>query len=438
MLLHERYELGERIAEGAHGTTLLAHDRRTGEDVIVRRVALAEVGDWTSLEEVEREAKILRALDHPAIPRFVDAFEGEHEGKPAFFVVAQRVEGETLAQRIDRGARWSSQQARAVLTALLETLVYLHELSPRVIHCDIKPDNIVFRAEGAPVLVGFGSVQDPAGSGVSALIGTPGYMAPEQALGRVDPRSDLYSLAATMVHALTHRPPLSADGGDPPSGTVADRVQALAGIDQALSRVLERMLDPDPGQRFSSARAVLAALEDPRRVEPAPPRPSLVLLDASAQALVVPAAPRPLTPAVKRHLDLVRALQTMNRRSLVTLSALAGVAAIVGAMARVMWLVPVLLFGVMVSFVTWPIRARNAARDLYAHGHVTRGQILESRPSGPTSVVIYRFDVGEHAFRGEMATSESATVHSVIVVFYDPNDPRRHTALLEREIRALS
>ena len=198
------------------------------------------------------------------------------------------------------------------------------------------------------------------------------------------------------------------------------------------------MLDPEPGQRFSSARAVLTALEDPRRAEPAPPRPSLVLHAGSDQALVVPAAPRRVTPAVARRLDLVRALQTMNRRSLATLCGLAGAAAIVGAMARVMWLVPVLLVAVMVSFIAWPVRARNAARALYARGQVTRAEVLRTRDDGPQSVVAYRFEVGARAYAGELTTNEPATPHAVVVVFYDPDDPRRHTALLEREIRALT
>jgi hypothetical protein len=438
MLLRERYELGEPIAEGTFDITLQATDRHSDETVAVKRVCLSDLGDWASLEALEREARLLRGLDHPGVPSFIEAFEGEHEGKPAFYFVAKHVEGETLAERIARGARWTNQQAHDLVTAVLEILTALHELSPRVIHRDIKPDNVVIRSDGSVVLVGFGAVQDPSGASPT-IVGTPGYMPPEQAVGVADPRSDLYALAATMVHAVTHRPPAEvvAEGARSQVG-VGARVRALAGIDENLSRVLERMLEPVPDQRFSSARAVLAALADPHGAEPAPPRPSLVLHEASEQALAIAAAPRPLTRAVRARLDFVRALQTMNRRSLVTLCSVAGAFAIIGAMARVMWVVPLALGFIMVSFFTWPLRARNSARRLYASGDVARGEVFETRENGAFSTVAYRYEVGDNAYRGELATSETATPHAVVVVFHDRDDPRHHTALLERELRALT
>jgi hypothetical protein len=433
MLLRERYELGEALAEGSFGTSLRAFDRETGEAVVVRRVELAELGDWAALEALEREARLLRALEHPGVPSFVDAFEAEHQGKPAFYFVARHVEGESLAERIDRGARWTHEQARGVFEAVLRILDDLHDLSPRVIHRDINPDNVVIRPDGSPVLVGFGSVQDPAGVGPN-VVGTPEYMAPEQAAGVADARSDLYALAATMVHALTHRAPAL---GEEQRAGLGDRIRTHAGIDADFTRILERMLDPEPTQRFSSASAVLAALADPARAEPAPPRPSLVLHGASERGLAIAAAPRPVTRAVQARLDFVRALQTMNRRGLVVVCSTAGAAAIVAAMARVMWLVPLMLGAVMVSFFVWPLRARNAARALYARGDVVRGEVLDTMKNGAFSVVAYRYEVDGRVHHGELATSEAVTPHGFVVVFHDRDDPRHHTALLERELHAL-
>lgn len=440
MRVHDRYDLGAPIGSGSFGTTLAAVDTRSGEPVVIKRLPIENLPDWKALEHFEREANVLRAIAHRGVPRFIDAFEAEHEGKPAFFIVAERIDGETLAEKIERGARWSTQQARTLFVTLLETLDHLHGLSPRVIHRDIKPGNIVVRDDGVPVLVDFGAVRDAASTepgGGPTIVGTAGYMPPEQAMGMADPRSDLYALAATMLHVLTHRHP-----SDLPRDGLRLRVRDLAGIDEHFTRILERMLEPEPDQRFASARAVLEALEDPSRVDPPPPRPSLVLHESSEKALAIPAAPRPLTPAVLARLDFTRAAQTIDRRKLIGFSSGMAMLVVVSAMARMIWLIPLAMIFMTLGFFVFPLRGRELSRTLYRGGEVARARIVDARQHGGSLHVRYRFEVDGTSHSGMLSTNDALVTGSfgpqaAIVVFYDANEPARHFAMLESEVRAL-
>src|SRR5262249_13143492 len=144
----------------------------------------------------EREVRVLRALRHPGIPRLLDTFEdppGTHG------IVMEKAPGATL-KAIATKARFSDDELRDVMRRLLAILDYLHGREPPVIHRDVQPANTVRGAGGGLMLVDFGGVLEALREeGGSTVVGTFGYMAPEQLHGAATPRTDLYGLGATIV-----------------------------------------------------------------------------------------------------------------------------------------------------------------------------------------------------------------------------------------------
>ena len=213
-LLQERYEKGELLGEGGQGRTYAGYDHLRESRVAIKEMSLDVVENWKAIELFERESQTLQALDHPAIPSYVDAFHvDEGDGVVCFYLVQQYVDGESLQERIDRGQPVDTEEALALIHEVLDILDYLHGMHPPVIHRDIKPSNLMIDEEGSVALVDFGAVQVVGPHTVmgSTIVGTTGYVAPEQLAGRTVPASDLYALGATVVHVMTHRHPSSLD-----------------------------------------------------------------------------------------------------------------------------------------------------------------------------------------------------------------------------------
>ena len=213
-LLRGRYEKGQLLGEGGQGKTFAGYDRRDERRVAIKEMSLDLVENWKAIELFERESQTLQALEHEAIPSYVDAFHiGDGDGAVRFYLVQQYVEGESLQDRIDRGQPIGSEQALELVEEVLDILEYLHGLHPPVIHRDIKPSNLMIGDDGSVALVDFGAVQVVGPHSVmgSTIVGTTGYVAPEQLAGRTVPASDLYALGAAVVHLMTHRHPSSLE-----------------------------------------------------------------------------------------------------------------------------------------------------------------------------------------------------------------------------------
>lgn len=252
--LDGRFELGEPLAPGPHAPRR-AVDRQTGEACVVRELTLGRISDWKQLELFERETQALRQLDHDGIPRFVASTRSEEDDEPRYYLVQSYVEGTPLSERI---GRLTPDEIVEVLTGLLEILAYLQSFSPPVLHRDITPDKILIRPDGTVALVDFGAVQVElhGTTGGSTMVGTSGYMAPEQLMGRAVPGSEIFAVGATFVHTLVGVSP----------GELATRRMKLQWRDRARSNpdrlldVIDRMIEPDPNERFENAREVLRAL----------------------------------------------------------------------------------------------------------------------------------------------------------------------------------
>jgi serine/threonine-protein kinase len=207
-LLNDRYEFLALLGEGGSGTVYEVRNR-----ALDRREALKVLSNaFLDLETSERfahEAKVAASLDHPHIVK-IHAF-GREEGIHWFSM--QLVDGPALSDLLDAGLRFDGTRFARLAVPILEALAFSH--SRGIIHRDIKPANILFSLEGRPFLTDFGvakSEESVLQTRTGQLLGTPAYVAPEQALGEaVDPRADQYALAITFYKALTGRLPFSAD-----------------------------------------------------------------------------------------------------------------------------------------------------------------------------------------------------------------------------------
>ncbi len=269
-VLAERYEVQRQLGKQTGHQTLLARDIQTQELVVIKQLLLGSDFEWQDLKLFEREAETLKALSHPAIPRYLDYLEIEEPDSKSFALVQTYVEGKTLEEHLRAGRTFSESEVKELAKSLLEILIYLHEQDPPVIHRDIKPSNILLHSRsghsvGQVYLVDFGSVQNQAAKfgGTITVVGTYGYMAPEQFGGRSVPASDLYGLGATLIYLVTGLHPTELSQQDLKI-LFADRAGHL---NPNLIDWLEQMTEPSLSKRLSSAKEALRSLKNPRSLD---------------------------------------------------------------------------------------------------------------------------------------------------------------------------
>ena len=248
-----RYVIVGSLGAGSQGETLEAVDKREGRPVAIKRFTLRSAKSWKDVELAEREATVLASLSHPSLPRYVEHFEENG----ALYLVMEKVEGESLAARRRRKAPFTHEQVLRFLRDAAVSLAYLHGHAPPIVHRDIKPGNVILRPDGSYCLVDFGSVRDSLKpEGGSTVVGTFGFMAPEQFQGRAAPISDVYAVGATALSLLSGREPEDL----PHKGLAIDVEGALRGqVDRRLIAALLRMLEPDPDRRATSVDSALRA-----------------------------------------------------------------------------------------------------------------------------------------------------------------------------------
>ena len=243
-----RYRVVKSIGGGGMKLVYLAEDMRLAD----RRCALAEMVDSFTSPEMQqqavaafnREADMLARLANEHIPRIFDRFSDANH----HFLVMEYIDGETLDDELRRaGGKLAPKRVIEIATQILDTLEYLHNLDPPVIYRDLKPSNVMLTAEGQAKLIDFGIARHFAPLSNATMIGTQGYAPPEQYRGRVETRSDLYALGATMHQALSGRDPAAeAPFSFPPLRKLCpDLDPTLAAVvDQALAYdVVNRMRD---------------------------------------------------------------------------------------------------------------------------------------------------------------------------------------------------
>src|SRR2546428_8948467 len=243
------------LAQSPHGRTYRAQGP-TGL-VALKELVFALVPTAQQLDAFEREAKLLGSISHPQVPRMIESFR-EGDGPSLRLYLAQElVEGEPLSDRLRAGAI-DEAEARAIARQLLQILGYLHEHG--IVHRDVKPAHVLSRRDGTLALVDFGAAPAPEGGTHGAtLVGTFGYMPPEQLGGTVDATADLYALGATLVHLVGRKAPEDILGPD-----LELRLDHL-NVSPGFRAFLARMTARKRASRPASAVEALLALDAPAR-----------------------------------------------------------------------------------------------------------------------------------------------------------------------------
>jgi Tol biopolymer transport system component len=258
------------------GVVYRAKDARLNRDVAIKVLASHLTGDDTALVRFEREAQALAALSHPGIVAIYDVGHHEHSA----FVVMEFLEGETLRSRLSAGPP-GTRKAIDYAVQIAYALAAAHERG--IVHRDLKPENVFLCPDGRVKILDFGIVQlasasaaasaetvvaaaTPRATAPNMMVGTVGYMAPEQARGHlVDARADIFSLGAVLYEMVTGRRAFDAETPVDVLAAVLHREPPEINIDlrvpPALDRIIRRCLEKRPEERFQSARDLAFALE---------------------------------------------------------------------------------------------------------------------------------------------------------------------------------
>lgn len=259
-LIRERYTIQNKLGQGGSSITYVAIDKETNERVAIKALSLTGLDDWKKIELFEREAKILQQLNHPAIPSYLDYFKIDTKDDIYFYIVQQLAPGQSLADLISKGWQPDEDTIKNIARQILEILVYLQQLTPPVIHRDIKPQNVIFQPDtGKLFLVDFGAVQDAYHHTKigSTVVGTYGYMAPEQYRGGAVLATDLYSLGCTLLFLLTGESPAEL-----PQKKLKIDFRKSVRIQRDFAEWIDKLIEPNINSRFPNAEAALLVLQD--------------------------------------------------------------------------------------------------------------------------------------------------------------------------------
>ena len=260
------YRICERLGKGGMAEVYKALDLNLDREVAIKFLRTDPENFEKSRKRFELEAKALARLDHPNIVRVLDF--GEYEGRP--YLVMDYIPGGTLKQRLDKPMPW--KEACAFLIPIAEALQYAHD--HKIIHRDVKPSNILIKADGTPMLSDFGiakmlEMDDTLDlTGTSTGIGTPHYMAPEQIKGlNYDNRIDIYALGVVLFEIITGKTPFEAST---PLSVIAKHIQEPpprasdydTNLPIVFDKIFQKVLAKSPDKRYSNMKEFIIVLDN--------------------------------------------------------------------------------------------------------------------------------------------------------------------------------
>lgn len=257
-LLHKRYRIVEILGQGGMGSVYRAVDENLGVDVAVKE-NLFTTDEYA--RQFRLEAVILANLRHPNLPRVTDHFVIGDQGQ---YLVMDYIEGEDLRQRMERQGNITEDEAILLGAAMCDALAYLHTRKPPILHRDLKPGNVKITPDGHIFLVDFGLAKVLHGSqatttGARAM--TPGYSPPEQyGTARTDPRTDIYSLGATLYAALSGIIPEDGLARAMDNTQLTPLRKRNGKVSRRLASAIEKAMGVDPSDRFQNAEDFKNAL----------------------------------------------------------------------------------------------------------------------------------------------------------------------------------
>ncbi len=260
-VLDGKYEIWKEVGRGGMSIVYLARDNRLNKQWAVKEIKNdGSKSTQTLLKGLEREANILKNVDHPVLPRIVDIINQEG----TIYVVMDFIEGTTISDRLKKEGAQPQELVIEWGLQLASALDYLHNMNPPVIYRDMKPSNVMIKPEGGVKLIDFGTAKEYIieNNADTTALGTRGYAAPEQfgdSQGRgiynTDARTDIYNLGATLYHIVTGMNPC-----EPPY-----EIKPIREWNPALSSGLEKILlkctQADPNDRYQNCKELMYALE---------------------------------------------------------------------------------------------------------------------------------------------------------------------------------
>lgn len=255
-----QYQVLRTLGQGGMGTTYLAWNQaeatlKEKPQLLVLKEMNADMAKIAKAQELfEREARVLKTVNHPGIPKYYDFFV--EAGKK--YLAMELIHGQNLEKRVMNLGPVTPQQAIAWMIQTCDVLDYIHSQNPPLIHRDIKPANLMARSSDNQVVVlDFGAVKE-IGTTLGTRIGAEGYCAPEQEQGQPLTQSDLYAIGPTLIFLLT---------GETPFKFYRKRgrgyrfgIEDVPTITTQLRAVIERVTEPVPGDRYATAKELASAL----------------------------------------------------------------------------------------------------------------------------------------------------------------------------------
>ncbi len=255
------YQILKTLGKGGMGITYLVLDKKHTQGgapllSVLKEMKADMVRVSKARELFEREARILKSLNHPNIPKYYDFFV-ENNRK---YLVMELIHGSNLEDFVRQRGSINSTRTIQWMIQVCQVLDYLHNLQPSLVHRDIKPANLILRnLDGCLMLLDFGAVKE-LGTSLDTRIGVEGYSAPEQYSGKPCIQSDVYGVGSTMVFLLTGKTPMQYYRYKRNKYEID--ISNIPDLSEQLGNIIRKSCQPDPRDRYQSAKELEASLRD--------------------------------------------------------------------------------------------------------------------------------------------------------------------------------
>ena len=268
----DHFQIQAHMAQGGMSDIYRAFDLVNRREVVIKIPDQSMLGDPAQFERFQRELDVMKTLDHPAILKGLGS--GKYNRVP--YLVTEFVDGQSLRALIESSAPLPTDQVVSLIRKIADGMAYCHNND--VIHRDLKPENILITSDGQPVIMDFGLALTKGAhrvtySNLSATMGTPDYMAPEQIEGqRGDQRTDLYALGTIMYELLAGKIPFTGDNNmvimaQHLNNTAPRLDQVNPAIDPHIAAIVATCLARNPDDRYADMTALIEALDHPENVD---------------------------------------------------------------------------------------------------------------------------------------------------------------------------
>jgi eukaryotic-like serine/threonine-protein kinase len=268
----DRYQIQAHMAQGGMSDIYKAFDLVNRREVVIKVPDQSMLGDPAQYERFQRELEVMDTLNHPAILKGLGS--GKYNRIP--FLVTEFVDGKSLRELIESSAPLPIDQTLDLIRKIADGMAYCH--TNDVIHRDLKPENIFVTELNQPVIMDFGLALTKGShrvtySNLSATMGTPDYMSPEQVDGkRGDQRTDIYALGVILFEMLTGNPPFTGDSSmavmSQHLNRLPPRVDSInKSVPENIAAIVAKCLQKNPAERFDSMEALVDAIDHPDSVD---------------------------------------------------------------------------------------------------------------------------------------------------------------------------